>query len=143
MKNAQFNANQNVTVHLTDHGIEVLRKKHEETNEFYRSRNPLIRRTEFNPPENGMLTTQLWYLMHMFGDSIFIGRENVFHLDITLHGVESQEAQQLKEEKEKWEHLFFLLKSDFEKLENYQTYEWKLYAIKNGLTIDRKAKGTE
>jgi small-conductance mechanosensitive channel len=41
----------------------------------------------------------------------------------------------LREEKEHWKELFFLLKSDHEKLENFQTNEWMVKAREMGIDI--------
>ena len=138
MKNAQFNVNERVTVQLTDHGVDILRHNHYEYQNYLKSKDPQHEVREFVPPENNMYTDQMWHFMKTFGEYMGWGRENPFVLTITIHNIDSQESQQLKAEKEKWEHLFFLLKSDFEKLENYQTYEWRKYAIENGLEIDKK-----
>jgi hypothetical protein len=41
----------------------------------------------------------------------------------------------LGEEKDNWKELFFLLKSDYEKLENFQTNEWMVKAREMGIDV--------
>ena len=52
---------------------------------------------------------------------------------VTDVAIDVMEKQQ--KEIEDWKELFFLLKSDFEKLENFQTYDWKIKARQMDLEV--------
>jgi hypothetical protein len=94
---AQFNLNDSVTVHLTEHGVNILRKKHVEFQKRWsRIAGKTYRYVEFVPPKDNMYTTQMWMLMEVFGEHMGIARENPFDLWISLHGADSQSIEQTK-----------------------------------------------
>ena len=91
--NAQFYLNDYVTVHLTGHGVNILRKRHNDLEFAMSSRNLRHQYREFVPPENNMYTAQMWYLMQVFGEYMGLAKENPFALSITLHNVYCQKIE--------------------------------------------------
>lgn len=86
--NAQFNLNSSVTVHLTEHGVNILRQRHYDLEMKIRSSSTDIQ--QFVPPENDMYTAQMWYLIQVFGEHIGMAMKQPFDLSITLHDVDAQ-----------------------------------------------------
>ena len=90
MKPAQLNLNDYVTVQLTDHGVEILRQKHQERE--LKLKSSLRDYADFVPPENNMLTIQMWELMQTFGEHMGMGMKLPFGLWISAHKANCKEG---------------------------------------------------
>lgn len=78
-----FNINEYVRVRLTDRGRKLHRKQHDE---IYASVGAKIS-PEYRPPtedKDGWSRWQLWYLMMLFGDDVYIARPLAFETNIEL-----------------------------------------------------------
>ena len=76
------NINQYVRVKLTDHGREILRRKHDERNNF--AQGSLGEFIQPKEDENGWAKFQLWDLMNCFGSSIDMGKNVPFSTTIEI-----------------------------------------------------------
>lgn len=92
------NANMYARVKLTEHGIDILRHKHEELDEIVRSRGGKgIGEFKLRLDEDGYYRTQIWNLMSDFGHSMGPGRKQPFLIDIIFENgtvVEEEEEEE-------------------------------------------------
>lgn len=81
--NFKFSINGYVKVKLTDYGIEILKRRHEELNEYIVSRgNEPLESFELVLDEEGYYKTQLWSLMDKFGHTTSIGSDMPFETQV-------------------------------------------------------------
>lgn len=80
MTDIKFNLNDCVKVKLSDKGLELMRKEHEEFEDVFAAKRG-GKRKPFTPPpvdKDGYSTWQLWHLMQTFGKHISLGLRTPF-----------------------------------------------------------------
>ena len=81
--NFKFNINNYVKVKLTDRGMAILKRNHEELDKAIRARNGIGLETyKPNIDSEGYYNTQMWSLIEEFGESIGLGRMCAFETNI-------------------------------------------------------------
>jgi methyl coenzyme M reductase gamma subunit len=87
--NFKVNANMSVKVKLTDFGISILKKQHEELNTHIKARGGKgFGEFELRLDEDGYYSTQIWMLMSKFGHVMSMTNEIPFYLDIIIQNGE-------------------------------------------------------
>jgi len=78
----KYNINQYVKVKLTDYGMDILKKDHDELQMWM----PEDARRPFEEPKlkDGWYKTQLWILMNSFGSHLSMGGKLPFETEIHL-----------------------------------------------------------
>lgn len=83
----KINLNDKVKVKLTDYGIMLLKKRHDELNKKIKDSGGKGNTFELILDENGYYETQLWILMNTFGDNCGINPKGMpFETDIIVIG---------------------------------------------------------
>jgi hypothetical protein len=81
----KVNANMEVKVKLTDFGISILKRQHDELNEHIKERGGKgLGEFELRLDEEGYYCTQLWMLMSKFGHEMSMGIKIPFDLNIII-----------------------------------------------------------
>jgi hypothetical protein len=80
----KINLNDKVKVKLTDYGIMLLKKRHDELNKKIKDSGGKGNTFELILDENGYYETQLWSLMEKFGAHCGLAKENPFEIDIII-----------------------------------------------------------
>ena len=78
-----FNVNERVKVKLTEKGIDILKQRHDSMNTYIGANDgEPIKEFEIKLDEDGYYTTQLWVLMHVFGEHMSWGSNLPFETEI-------------------------------------------------------------
>lgn len=80
----KISMNDKVKVKLTDYGIMLLKKRHDELNKKIKENGGKGNSFELKLDEDGYYETQLWSLMEKFGDHCGLAKEYPFEMDIII-----------------------------------------------------------
>lgn len=81
----KVNINMNVKVKLSNKGIDILRKRHDDLNEHIELRGGKgFGEFKLDQDEDGYTTFQMWNLMNIFGEYMSMGLEIPFDTDIIV-----------------------------------------------------------
>jgi hypothetical protein len=92
----KFNINENVKVKLTNFGISVLRKQHDELMKVYSKVMDFPKFQEPEKDENGYSKFQLWALMESLGSYCGMAKEPPFETEIILSTGETESEQSVR-----------------------------------------------
>lgn len=85
----KVNINNTVKVKLTDYGISILKKQHDDLNKMILSNGGMgVGEFELRLDGDGYYSTQLWTLMNRFGHVMRMSDELPFYIDIIIEGGE-------------------------------------------------------
>lgn len=88
MQEFKVNINDAVRVKLTEFGVEILRKRHEQLNEVLLRHGAKIEPFVLRLDDKGYYNTQLWMLMNIFGPYSNIGFPIIFDNGIIFETTE-------------------------------------------------------
>ena len=83
--NFKVNVNSKVKVKLTNYGISILKKQHDDLNRSIKESGAKgLGEFELFLDKDGYYCTSLWLLMNKFGHAMYMGNDNPFDMNIII-----------------------------------------------------------
>lgn len=84
MPKVKVNMNDRVKVKLTEHGLCILKRQHDELNKKIESAGGVVRGWELKLDRDGYYEDSLWGIMQTFGEHIGMGMKQPFEVEIII-----------------------------------------------------------